>query len=244
MSLQEFVNRVRATATKAGGGYVPYSQCLEPTATLIKMLPSTQGGICMMLCAKWIAEHAHDRSLWNWLCTPGTMNVRQSMIGNLMVNFTESVSSNPNSRTHNSTIRMTQSESTQKFAFQVTATDRYLRQFGVIRRGTARGRMSAQHSYSDGNAMGERMSRDLDPDRWNGQNFYIMIIISGEKGAHALCAFVGRNDVAFFDPNFGEFYFDSRVKYKEFMRDFWRTSGYRNSYTAYRMLDYGRSMNS
>ncbi len=241
MSMQEFVNRVRATATKAGGGYVPYSQCLEPTATLIKMMPQTKGGICEALSAKWIAEHANDRSLWTWLCTPGTMNVRQGMIGNIMVNFIEGDSSSKSSPTHNPTIRLTRAEKKAN-DFQAAATRRFLQLHGVIQRGSARGRMKNIHSYSNGHAMGSRMARDLDPDLWNGQNFYLMIGIMGKEGGHAMAAFIGRNDVAFFDPNFGEFYFETRPKFKEFMKDFWRTSGYRDDYTGYQMWDYGKKI--
>jgi YopT peptidase len=239
MSMQQFVNRVRATATKAGGAYFPFSQCLEPTATLIKMMPQTKGGICEALSAKWIAEHANERSLWNWLCTPGTTNVRQGMIANLMVNFIEGVSSSPSSATFNPTIRLTSAERTAN-DFQAAATKRFLSVHGVIPRGAARARMKNIHSYSNGHAMGARLSRDLDPDLWNGQNFYLLIGIMGSQGGHAMAAFVGRNDVCFFDPNFGEFWFESRAKYKEFMKDFWRTSGYRNDYTGYQLWDYGK----
>lgn len=241
MSMQEFVNRVRATATKAGGGYVPYSQCLEPTATLIKMLPATSEGICQALCAKWIAEHANDRSLWNWLCVPGTTNVRQGMITNLMVNFNESVTTDKGSSAFNRTVRRGSGQ--KNMIWQDVVTEKYLAQYGVIRRRLARSNMSRTHSYSNGHAMGARMARDLDPALWNGQNFYILISILGDAGGHALCAFVGSSDVAFFDPNFGEFYFETRAKFTTFMKDFWRTSGYRDDFNAYYLLSYGKRVN-
>lgn len=238
MSMQQYVQRVRDTAVAAGGGYVPYSQSLEPTATLIKMMPQTADGICQALCAKWIAEHANDRSLWNWLCVPGTTNVRQGMITNLMVNFNESVTDDKRSGAFNRTARASKGE--KNLIRQDMITNRYLQMYGVIRRGMARGKMGRTHSYSNGNAMGNRMAADLDPDLWNGQNFYILISILGAGGGHALCAFVGRNDIAFFDPNFGEFYFETRAKFKAFMRNFWKTTGYKDDFNAYYLMDYGR----
>ncbi|NMJ39932.1 hypothetical protein GWK16_01670 [Roseomonas sp. JC162] len=238
--MREFVQRVREMATKAGGAYIPFSQCLEPTATLIRALPATAGGICQALCAKWIAEHANDRSVWNWLCTPGTMNVRPAMIANLMINFAESVAA-PGSAAFNPTVRPGAGQG--DMLFQDVVTEKYLALYGVVRRRMARAGMTRPHAYRSGQAMGMRIARDLDPDQWNGQNFYVLVSILGPAGGHALCTYVGSRDVCFFDPNFGEFYFDTRAKFKAFMKDFWRISGYRDEFNAYYLLDFGKARN-
>lgn len=235
--MREFVQRVRETATKMGGAYIPFSQCLEPTATLIRTVPATSGGICQALCAKWIAEHANERSVWNWLCTPGTMNVRPAMIANLMINFAEGVAA-PGSAAANPTVRRGAGQ--RDMLFQDVVTEKYLALNGVVRRGLARTNMTRLHAYRSSQVMGARIARDLDPDLWNGQNFYVLVSILGPGGGHALCAYVGSKDVCFFDPNFGEFYFDTRLKFKAFMRDFWRISGYRDEFNAYYLLDFGR----
>jgi len=242
MTMQAFVAKVRKTATSAGGGYFPYSQCLEPTATLIKTLPGTAGGICQALAAKWIAEHANDGSLWNWLCTPGTSNVQQGKIANLMINFNESITTNRGSGAFNSTV--SRSGSQGGMAWQDVVTEKYLAQYGVIRRGMAQAKMNSSRSMNSGTGvgLGSSLARKLDPALWNGQGFYILISIMG-NGGHALAAYVGRDDVAFFDPNFGDFYFDSRAKFKSFMRKFWEASGYVNDFNSYYLLDFGKKVN-
>lgn len=242
MSMQQFVARVRNTAVKAGGAYFPYSQCLEPTATLIKMMPSTAGGICQALAAKWIAEHANEGSLWNWLCTAGTSNVKQGQIANLMVNFNESVTTDKGSGAFNTTVKRSKSQT--KMAWQDVVTEKYLAQYGVIRRGMARARMnnSMQMNGGGGTNLGVGLASLLEPAKWNGQGFYLLISIMGD-GGHALAAYVGRDDICFFDPNFGDFYFDTRAKFKNFMKDFWKESGYGKDFDSFYLLDFGRRVN-
>ena len=62
MTIQTTMKWMQAECLNRKGAYVHYSQCVEPTATLIKMLPYTSNGICQALAAKWIAQHANDDS--------------------------------------------------------------------------------------------------------------------------------------------------------------------------------------
>lgn len=65
MTIQTDMKWMQAECLKRKGAYVVYSQCVEPTATLVTILPYTSNGICQALSAKWIAQHANDDSLWN-----------------------------------------------------------------------------------------------------------------------------------------------------------------------------------
>ena len=58
-----------------------------------------------------------------------------------------------------------------------------------------------------------------------GNGHYAMIGIYGPGGAHAMAAWIA-NDVAFFDPNFGEFYFSDKDAFISWFPTFFRRSGY------------------
>ena len=240
--MKQYVDKVRQTAIAAGGSYIPYSQMLEPTNTMIKMLPATEDGICQALCAKWIAEHANDSSLWTWLFTPGTTNVQFGKIANLMVNFNETVTTNKNSAAFNTSV--TRSKGQEKLIWQDVVTEKYLALYGVIRRGMARAKMNSRWSMKKGSGLGFEIGKDLNPALWNGQNFYVLISILGKGGGHALCAFIGATDIAFFDPNFGEFYFTDRGKFMNFIKKFWEKSGYGKDFNSYYLLDFGKRVGS
>ncbi len=60
----------------------------------------------------------------------------------------------------------------------------------------------------------------------SGGGSYRRITFEGGLGAHAIAAWVADN-VCFFNPNFGEFSFDSRVKFRRwFLNVFWDQSLY------------------
>lgn len=106
----------------------------------------------------------------------------------------------------------------------------------------AKSAMTSRYSMASGTGagMGFAMAKMLDPASWNASDFYVLISILGSGGGHAICAFIGRKDVAFFDPNFGEFYFETRQGFRNFMRSFWDASGYANSFNSFYFLDNGK----
>jgi YopT peptidase len=67
-----------------------------------------------------------------------------------------------------------------------------------------------------------------------------MIAIMG-NGGHAMAAYVG-SDVAFFDPNFGEFWFPTQRKFYDFFLNFWRTSGYESEFSSYFLQPYAKAV--
>lgn len=239
-----FINTVRsiqADATKNGGSYVHYSQSLEPTATLINMLPHTNNGICQALAAKWIAEHANDSSLWNWIFVKGTTNVKQSAIGNLMINFTESVV-----QTGKLANASTSGKNNTNLYYQDFVTTKYLSLYGLRKRAIVQdsviGSMSNQLTVGSGTTAGRRLARRLNEKSLvtKGGGSYVLISIMGKGGGHAMAAYVG-TDIAFFDPNFGEFWFPTHKQFYNFFLTFWKKSGYDKSFGSYYLLPYAKA---
>jgi len=260
MSFLSSMKAIQQDALDRGGSYVHYSQCLEPTSTLINMLPYTSGGICQALSAKWIAEHANDSSLWNWLFAEGTTHVKQAAIANLMINFTESVVRTASDIEHNQGNRATR----KKIAFRIGnkslrkantggqfyqdfVTDKYLGLYGLKRRTICQpsvvGSMQNQIPMGTGLSAGYLLGSYLNED-WlasKGGGSYVLISIMGSGGGHAMAAYVG-NDIAFFDPNYGEFWFPTHQQFYEFFMAFWRSSGYYQDFNRFYLLPYAKGV--
>ena len=237
------------------GAYVHYSQGEEPTATLISMLPYTKDGICQALSAKWIAEHANDRSLWTWLLKPGTRIPDAGKIVNLMINFTEStvrtssdVQTIGTKRTKERIAKRlsnptTRNRNTGGQFYQDFVTDKYLAMFGVKRRALPKaavmGSMGNRMKYGFGPTTGLKLAATLQRKSLvTLGGAYALISIMG-NGGHAMAAFVGE-DVAFFDPNFGEFWFPSDRDFRGFFGSFWSLSGYDSEFDSYYLMSYAR----
>lgn len=238
MTIQAVMKKMQSDCITRKGAYVAYSQCVEPTNTLIKMLPHTSNGICQALSAKWIAEHANDGSLWNWLFAPGSTNVKQAAIANLMINFTESVV-----KTGNLANRSLQGKSTGGDFYQDFVTDKYLGLYGVIRRQATQsaymGSMKNPLSVgTQGHQLGSRFQQSWLCSKGGS---YILISVLGKGGGHAMAAYVGQ-DIAFFDPNFGEFWFPSINEFYPWFLKFWQSSGYSNSFDKFYLLPYAKKV--
>ena len=236
MSIRDTITFLQQECTRRKGAYVFYSQCLEPTNTLINMLPYTRNGICQALSAKWIAEHANDSSLWYWLFASGTTNVKQASFANLMVNFTESVQrtgavSNPTTRDY----------SGGDF-YQDHVTDKYLSLYKVKRRGAANaGFMGSMSNQLPVGSWGTNLANRFQESWLNARGgSYILISIMG-NGGHAMAAYVGK-DIAFFDPNFGEYWMPDTNKFYSWFQQFWWKSGYHQQFDKFYLLPYAKGV--
>ena len=230
--LQQFVNGIRERAIAHNGSYVPYSQMYEPTNTLIKSMGASKDGICLALSAKWMVEHAKGGSLWNWLCTPGTTNVKQSAIANLMINFHDSVVSSGST----ANASMSDVSGLRGFAHQDVFLDRYMGLSGLKRRAITQDLVTGWQQASAGSVrVGQQLAARLSPKWMNTQSGTYVHIGTLGKGGHSTCAFVGSSDISFFDPNFGEFYFGKQSDFRNFFNDFWKMSGYLNSFNTFKL---------
>lgn len=250
------IAQIQKRAVSNKGSYVHYSQSEEPTSTLISMLPYTEDGICQALSAKWIAEHANGGSLWNWLFKPGSKTPDPGKIANLMINFTESivrtggdidhsqgnrkVRSGIASRLSNKTTR---SKNTGGQYYQDFVTEKYLGLYGVARRNIVQacytGSMGKRIKHGLGPKTAQVLGATLQQKYMNTKGgAYVLISVLGD-GGHAMAAYVGQ-DIAFFDPNFGEFWFPSHLDFYRFFLDFWKLSGYISDFDSFYLLPYAK----
>ena len=197
------------------------TQCADPMKSMIFQDADTAGGVCESLSAHWIKYHAEGDSLWNWLCDGNGM-VKAGPVWDVMHVQRRGMNGGPGQN-------------------QNVMTDRYLRENGIQRLPTNRGRVmmnGAMRAYAyaeeyqgrTGFFSAQDLGNDIIRDattaggRTGGQ--YKKIGISGRMGAHAMAAWVAE-DVAFYDPNFGEFWFETKQQFVAwFNGEFWRRSLY------------------
>ena len=234
---------INFTCLEQSGCYIEYSQGNRGTHDIIKKSPLTADGICQALSAKWIAQHANDDSLWNWLFIKGTRSINQAAIVNLMHNFTDGVarhgkSANPTSK-NKYPLGMT---------YQDYVTERYMAIYGVQRRKMVqKGFLGNQFHLiatgADGHCLAHRMQGSFLNSRGDS---YVLIVIKGKDKnkpvGHAMSAYVGSEDFVFFDPNFGEFWFPSHEKFQAWFKGYWSTSGYNRVFDGFYLLPYGKGI--
>jgi hypothetical protein len=239
---------IHDSATRNKGMYVPFSQDVEPTRTLIRSMPYTAKGICEALAAKWIVEHANGSSLWNWLLEKetnsgsvwnwlfgkGERKINESAIINLMINHTEGKirdGSLANPTTKDANVA-------GSAAYQMLLTHKYLKQYG-LRSHAATDYENADNRFQVGLALPAALNlRDF-------KTTYVLISLAGEivglegpkQVGHAAAAYVGE-DVAFFDPSFGEYWFPSHHDFAKFFGDFWKESKYGEIYDSFTVNAY------
>lgn len=171
------------------------------------------GGACYAIAAFWIAFHGtqgsnhpftQDRSVWDYLFKQGGLQLGAAM--NVVVEHRES------------------SRIGQTRYFDAT-----LEKFGIIRRGefTSGANMEVAGSAAGigqahrGGAIGGAIIE-------KGEGYRTISLRRATGGGHAVAAWVGQ-DVAFMDPNFGEFWFPDHQSFRKWFTQFWAVSGY--SYT-------------
>ena len=212
--VKKFINHLGSAASKRGGFQTAkYSQCLEPINSIIGKHKTSREGICEATSAKWVALHAHGSSLFNWVYdSKGKIN--RAAIVNLAFNQIEG-----------ETREMGQSGRTN----QDWATETYLFSHGVMRRNgiipqSSHGFTNPVRSLTKGDSTAGDVGHQLAtamvaPKLITG--YYVMIGIHGKSGGHCMAAYVGQ-DVCFFDPNFGEYWFPQRANFvKWFTSNFW-----------------------
>lgn len=231
------VGRIQKSAEAYGGHCTfQFSQGLNPVASMIGKSKVTKGGICQALSEMWVVFHAHDGSIWNWLYPGGKLS--SSALANVAYNFNYG--------------SVKEGDDFNKVTDQDRNSDLWFLQYGIRRRTDTvmkkfnefiDGKMQkvayAQRSLSEtkrsggmsrcglGRSLGtELVGGSMVKNMGLGDGTYRMIGIYGGSGSHCMCAFVGQ-DVAFFDPNFGEFWFPKREDFARWFGDyFWPKSFY------------------
>ena len=205
------VNGVQASAKKYHGYCTwPFSQVVGPVRNLINSHPEARGDICGMLSAKWLEQHAKGGSLIDWMSGREPYEIES---------FVD----------HNKVRQLMQLSGSSK---QNSATENWLRSNGVIkRRDLMRGmtlldgerfhqpRLASSHPGRPGFAAA--IARDI----IQSKGCYKIIGINGPQSTHAIAAW-SDDDVSFFDPNFGEYWFAQPQDFVSWLPFFWYSAGY------------------
>ncbi len=213
------VKGIQSRAASKHGAVVvsTFSQTIEPVASFLKLHPKTRDGICQQLVGSWIAAHAAGGSLWNTLLgtVHGVPTIRLDRMREILAlaRMNDAVGE----------------EQDRKIAD-------WLRTQGVLLRGAIH---TAEPSFEIGGKvvkgvpmvdpmLGTRILKALPRCRGWGRDggAYVMIgvWVPGADG-HVMAAWLGGSgstgelpfsDVAFFDPNYGEFWFEKAASFAGF----------------------------
>jgi YopT peptidase len=242
MSIEAMVKRVQDSAAKHSGHCTfAFSQATNPIAGMIGLSKITEGGICQALSEMWVVHHAAEGSLWNWLYPDGRLST--SALANMAYNFSYG--------------SVKKGSGFKGLSSQDQNSDLWFLQYGIRRRsgivmkvGNV-GVRSLDHGERKKRGSRRGLGRDLGNSLVSGSmvtnlgagsGTYRMIGIYGD-GGHCMCAYVGQ-DVAFFDPNFGEFWFEKRADFANWWgKAFWTLSGYSSALSdAWELRDYAKAV--
>ena len=254
MSITSYVvNRIQKSPERFNGHCThTFSQCLEPVASMIGKSKKTKDGICQALSEMWIVFHAHDGAIWNWLCPDGKVN--SSALANVAYNFhygTAIHAGNPSAiddQDQNSDLWFLQYGIRRRTDIAMTKSNTFIDGKMVKQNYAQRSLTEASRGGGSRMGLGKSLGRALIggsmvKNMGQGDGTYRMIGIHGSVGGHCMCAFVGQ-DVAFFDPNYGEFYFPKREDFANWFGEyFWPKSFYDWMLSSsFQLRDYARAV--
>ena len=195
-----------------------FTQCKPPVSSFIAGDESTAIGVCESMAAHWIKFHAFNDSFWDWFMPDGEVSMTR-LLYDIM-----------------------QLQSRGILGDQDAVTEEWLKQNRILRlRSSSLGFASAQKPHGMQQFAGAYENRlqagrtgvfspgdlaramVLDPYK-NG--CYKKLWLSGKFGQHVMALWVAK-DVAFFDANFGEFWFEDKNEFvRWWTKKFWYTSLY------------------
>ena len=195
---------------------------------------SRWGGVCKALTLYWMAYHANDWDFWSWLFADNghlhTWNA--AAVCDLQGAYTD----DPR---YNGGVRGRRAAGLTKFQFMRDV----LRRSGLVERKDPFGvSMSINNQWARGDG-GRVIGQAIAPDYVAGKAMYKQISIHGSAGGHAVCAWVAE-DVMFFDPNYGEYWFETPAQFRRWFNFFWHESGYYRAFSMdYTIHCFGKSIN-
>ncbi|HSW03338.1 YopT-type cysteine protease domain-containing protein [Aquabacterium sp.] len=224
------ISPIRASATTYHGQCTwHFSQCKDPVRSLIATAETTKNGICEILAAKWVAlEVGNNTTLVNWLAGGGTGHRSQLDLAKLAL-LAQTFGTAGGGEA--------QGEATR--AWMETQRVRQHQTFdmgGATQRGTAK--FNLDHLLGDlrrrvtartvGNPL-IALITVAEQNRWLGYKGHIMAV-----RIHA----GGNPVVKYFDPNYGEFTFNSFANFSDWFRSYFRDSHYQDFLGTYYKLRY------
>jgi YopT peptidase len=200
--------RHMAHAAKNWNGYqtASFSQALEPTNSIIGRHATSRDGICQALSQRWIVLHSQGSSLFNWLYDKNG-RIDPAAVANVTFNQIEGEAPGVN-----------QDAVSERYLF----SHGLMRRTGIIQTADSNGFLGHARAFSEGSkAQGDiftQLANAIVGSARKVSGFYVMIAIKGPGGGHCMAAYVG-DDLAYFDPNFGEYWFPNRDNFAGWLRE-------------------------
>lgn len=209
---------------KKHGGYQTWSFKQTSMSVLYRTFndSKTRWGICAGLSACWIRFHAHDDSLANKIGGGGTGLPVSSIYIYGIAGLHASVSDG------------TGQQQRQGLENYLRAHDIVTLQSSYIRVGTCGGNVIAVPDSFDATNMDSNVNGipNIETEIVDGmrqlRSCYARINFGGKalfsNAGHAVSAWFGSGDedVAFYDPNYGEFWFQNKADFYEFFKKYYR----------------------
>ena len=211
----------RSAAAYGGHCTYAFTQCSPPVSTFIGQDSSTSGGVCESLSAHWIYYHANDDSLWNWLMVGGQVSLSRLQYHVMQLQSAGILSGDQHATTE---AWLRTKNILRRQSSYVASAGRPHRQLGYL--ATRGGSAAASHDGSTSLFSAGALAAAIVRDDTRGAGSYKKPGLYGKAGDHAMALFVAQ-DVVFFDPNFGEFWFaDKHAFTRWFTGSFWTNSLY------------------
>ena len=229
---QKHCQRVLELAVRSKGVIIArFSQASESMTALLRTNKKARLGICKGLVNRWMARHANDGSIWNDIFNEDG-NIKIEEIHKLIQ---ESVA----------LCHLSLSQRMRNVFAQGYNSAMYLARYGLVQRRDIVGqyRLTSRGGVGDrpANTLGIRIALQITNGARNG---YKVITVYGDSEPHVFCAWVGGpirgtiNDIAVFDPNFGEVWFDQIRRFEIWLACSW-TEFYGDSYDTFVIEDWG-----
>ena len=172
---------------------------------------SRWAGICKAMSVYWISSHATDVDFWGWLTRNSTTISQESAIHLCDLHGSYSSRNDHGNFATRSELGMTKH---QWMAFQ-------LGKAGVVERTSISngGSLSHDSGFTSANSRLLR-GRQIATALAENPGCYKQLSFHRSGGGHATALWVG-DDVTFFDPNYGEFWFERRANFQRWFELFW-----------------------
>ncbi|PVZ68362.1 YopT-type cysteine protease domain-containing protein [Pelagibaculum spongiae] len=219
-----FVKKVQRSAEEYGGSCTSaFTQTSKELARYICKNKDASGGICEALVAHWMYHHTQGGSLWDHICLGGDvkkLNGREIQ----KIAVLQAYGANAEDQDVLSE-QWLATKGLIPIHFSISGGDGYTRGTNQRFFSGASGRRISRNDESvtttDSNALAKAICSLA-----SKSGGYRKIGIEGRSGGHAMAAYVG-DDVLFFDPNYGEFWFETHNLFIEwFSKAFWNKSLY------------------
>ena len=215
------VDPVQKSVQAYGGSCTyPFTQCRPPVSSFISKDSSTAIGVCESISAHWIKFHAEGGSLWNWLVPNGQISMTKLLFSVMQLQSTGILSDDQDAETEawlgqQGIIPLRRNVK----GFDSRSTRRGFEAFtGAHQQRVERGRTRV--------CSAKTVARAILEDPTGGAGCYKKFSLEGRFGAHTMALWVAQ-DIAFFDANFGEFWFENRAAFFNwFTKKFWVSSLY------------------